>query len=267
LSSLVVIVLLCAYAVDRPLIPPGVEPAGHTHAFDIYTNPFTAGAVVNFALVQDVLQKSIGWADYIGLSWLSLIFLAGGLSRSILRPSVDSMLTRPAHATGVAMTGLERHVSPRIVGLTCLAGLVAFSVVACYAYYPEPDEVLEEMRLARVEVLSGATSNDFERVLHWIPVLDEWSRKLEVGYAMRKYQLRPYQQMQAHLLRQKLELLEHAVEHASEAKAASEDKSENATADAAHSELLEELEEIKQLTSAIGNTSRRLTAAFQDDRS
>ena len=106
----------------------------------------------------------------------------------------------------------DRRVSSRTVGLTCLVGLVAFSIVGCFAYYPGTSEVFEEMRHARTEVLSGVTSREYDRALHWIPILEEWSRKLEVGFAIRNFELRPYQQMQAYLLRKKLENLEHAIE-------------------------------------------------------
>ena len=37
---LVVTTVSLAYLIDKPLYPKGVEPAGHTHAFDVYTNPF-----------------------------------------------------------------------------------------------------------------------------------------------------------------------------------------------------------------------------------
>ncbi len=33
-----------SYGVDGPLLPHGVEPADHTHAFDNYCNPFSQGA-------------------------------------------------------------------------------------------------------------------------------------------------------------------------------------------------------------------------------
>ncbi len=254
-SALLGIVLMCAYAVDRPLIPPGIEPAGHTHAFDVYTNPFAHGAKLNLRVIADATQKTIGFADYIGLGILAVTFLLGVLSRTALARPADRYLHEvPAHVLVDPKVGLNRHVSPATVGATCLVGLVAFSVVGCYAYYPAPDEVLEEMRLARVEVLSGASSSDYERVLRWIPIVDEWSRKLEVGYAIRHFELRPYQQMQTYLLRKKLELLEHAVEHAMDAA--------GDVSPAGQSHLAEELREIKALRFEISENSRRLSKAF-----
>ena len=94
-----------------------------------------------------------------------------------------------------------------------LAGLVALSVVACYAYYPSPDECLKEIALARAECLSAANSGDKDHALYWLPVWEEWSRRLEVGTFLRCGELRRYQSMQGYLIRKKLELLEHELEH------------------------------------------------------
>lgn len=254
-SVLVVIVLGCAYAIDRPLIPPGIEPAGHTHAFDIYTNPLQQGSALTADKLWHVLTELFKWTDLLGLAALVILGLAGAITRVGFAKQTRAFLEFvPQSQTPVPANGLNRHVSPRTVGLTCLGGLVALSVVACYAYYPKPSEVLEEMRLARVELLSAAASGDLDGVLHWIPVLEEWSRKLEVGNAIRHFELRPYQRMQAHLLREKLELLEHTTEHAKQA-------SENPEID-----LETELAEIKELREQISATSRRLTTAFQSGR-
>ncbi len=253
-SMLCLIVLACAYAVDRPLIPPGVEPAGHTHAFDIYTNPFPLGSPLSMSRVYETVSKSVGFADFVGLGIAACVLMFGLLLRTNLKSTADAFVEQSSvQRVEIPTAGLDRHVSPRVVGATCLAGLVAFSVVACYAYYPAPSEVLEEMRLARVDVLSGVSSRDYERTLHWIPILDEWSRKLEVGHAIRSFELRPYQQMQSHLLRKKLELLEHAVEHALEA---SQTASSSAT-------LAEELTEADGLARAIFENAKRLHVAFE----
>ncbi len=131
-------------------------------------------------------------------------------------------------------------MSPAVVGLTGIVGLIALSVVGCYAYYPAANETLEEMRLARTETLTSATSGNVEGALRWLEVWEQWSRRLEVGTFIRKYELRPYQQMQGYLLRKKLELLEHELEH-------------------------EELDhdEIRLLVTQLSQTSQRLASAFQ----
>jgi hypothetical protein len=106
--------------------------------------------------------------------------------------------------------------------------------------------------------LSAAVSRDYKRALHWIPILEEWSRKLEVGYALRSFDLRPYQQMQTHLLRKKLELLEHAIEHASLAN----ENDKGANDGKIEIDLDQELREIDQLRSEISANAGRLHRAF-----
>lgn len=255
---LLVCVLAVAYTVERPLIPPGVEPAGHTHAFDIYTNPFHSGDALSVRRIAATLKQKVGLFEWIGGGVLLFVLVAGFVARAGMGAKVDQLLnSERAQATAAEQKGLNRHVSSRTVGLTCLAGLVAFSIVGCFAFYPAPSECLEEMRLARTEVLSGVTVGDYEVALRWIPILEGWSRKLEVGYAIRKFELRPYQQMQTYLLRKKLELLEHAIEHASEfAEMADEDPH-------AALHLREEEAEMEELRSELTANAGRLKSAFQ----
>lgn len=254
-------VLGIAYAVDRPLIPPGIEPALHTHAFDIYTNPLHSSKGITLLKVTDEFGKTTGLAEWIGGGVLALILLAGIVSRFGFNRKSESLMV-PVDTAGevtFAEKGLHKEVSSATVGMTCLAGLVAFSIVGCYAYYPSSEEVFEEMKGPRMDVLLGVSTKDYARSLRRIPDLEAWSRRLEVGYAIRNFELRPYQQMQTYILRKKLESLEHAIEHANEFKDAAEAGDSHARL---HFE--QELEEMNELRTDISNTTQRLRRAFQD---
>ncbi|MFN3190280.1 MAG: permease [Aureliella sp.] len=255
---LMVCVLGVAYAVERPLIPPGVEPAGHTHAFDIYTNPLHSGDPISLAVMEKEFEKNIGIFEWIAAGIAIFMAVVGGIFQLVGAERLRLWLeSDEVTAREVDKKGLHQHVSSRTVGLTCLVGLVVLSVVGCYAFYPAPDECLEEMRLARTEVLSGIVSKDYERANRWIPILEGWSRKLEVGYAIRRFELRPYQQMQGFLLRKKLELAEHAMEHAAEFSEAAETDPEAAE------HLQEELGELKELREEISANAGRLRRCFE----
>lgn len=259
-AVLFVVVVGIAYAIDKPLIPPGIEPAGHTHAFDIYTNPFGSGQVISVETLGAALTKnSSSLVVLASLGTLAVCLLGGVLLRTVFRKQVDSFLSYVPALETIEFAGMHRRVTSRVVGITCLTGLVAFSLVGCYAYYYPPQEVLEDMRLHRGELLSSASSRDYPAVLNSIPHLERLSRILEVGYALRNYELRPYQQMQAHLLRKKLELLEHASENLLDAVKA-EQRSSNIDVD-------HELAEVDQLRSEISTTSRRLLEAFSEAKS
>jgi uncharacterized membrane protein YraQ (UPF0718 family) len=250
-------VLGVAYAVERPLIPPGIEPAGHTHAFDIYTNPYHSGDPIGLALLQKELGK-IGPFEWIAGGVVGVLLLAGLVCNSFFSEPIKAFLESDTGTIDPeTQEGLHRHVSSRTVGLTCIGGLIALSIVGCYAFYPAPDECLEEMRLARTEVLSGVVSKDYERAKLWIPILEGWSRRLEVGYAIRNFELRPYQKMQAYLLRKKLEDMEHAIEHQAEYANAPESDLDAAM------HLQEELEELNTLRQEVSENAKRLNASFR----
>jgi hypothetical protein len=99
-----------------------------------------------------------------------------------------------------------------VLALVGLAGIVAMSIVGCYAYYPEPGEVLEELAIARTEAASAAISGNREHALHWIPVCEGWNRRLVVGTYLRRWKVSDYHLMKSRLFQDRLEELEHAVE-------------------------------------------------------
>jgi hypothetical protein len=212
LGSVVTIVLAISYAINRPLIPPGVEPAGHTHAFDIYTNPIHGLDKISLGFVLEKVFGDVTIGQRAAVIAVALVVLAGVAMRLT---GFDGRRTfgDPAEGLLSPAASFDRVVSPKWVGATMLVGLIALSVVMCYAYYPEPGECLEEVRIARAEAISGARSGDLEHSLYWLAVWDEWSRRLEVGTFLRHGTVRPYQRMQGYLIRKKLELLEHELEH------------------------------------------------------
>jgi uncharacterized protein len=221
LLSLFVIVLGISYAINKPLIPHGVDPAGHTHAFDIYTNPISVLQQMDYPTVRDVVTKNKDISEWVSFALLGCL-TACGLVLRILKID-EASLVRNSKASSFASSlesqdaparrGLDMVVAPSLIGVTLMIGLVASSVVACFAYYPSPQECLEEIAVSRVECLSGAISGNVEHALVFLPIWEDWSRRMEVGTFLRTGEVRPYQKMLGHLIRKKLELLEHELEH------------------------------------------------------
>ena len=221
LTSLLLIVLGLSYAINKPLVPQGVQPAGHTHAFDIYANPLTAYHSLSVTTISEMVTKELDISVIASLIALGVVAVFGLLFR-LLKVSEKSLIAN-AKAGSFASSmqaedasprrGLDIIVPPSVIGATMLAGLVGLSVVACFAYYPSPNECLKEISTARAECLSAANSGQVDHALFWLPVWEDWSRRLEVGTFIRTGQVRPYQRMQGYLIRKKLELLEHELEH------------------------------------------------------
>ncbi|MCU0876315.1 MAG: hypothetical protein MUF06_00800 [Pirellulaceae bacterium] len=84
--------------------------------------------------------------------------------------------------------------------------------MGCFAYYPAPGEVFDEMQIVRADALTFANLGDTRKTDHYIGVWDKWTRRLEVGTFLREWRLTPYQHMKARILREKMELLRHEVE-------------------------------------------------------
>lgn len=217
-SVVLCVVLGIAYAVNGPLMPPGVRPAGHTHAFDVYTNPFAVQMSNQLAAAQTHLSESVGIGGGIALASAAAMLLFGGIVRV-----VSSVRTRSHHVvrhregsevvpSTQAMRWWNRSVSERTVGGVILSGLAIISVVMCYAYYPAPKDAMKEIVFARTECLVAANTGEVEHAAYWLDVWDQWTRRLEVGVFLRHGGLRPYQRIQGQLLRDKLEMLEHELE-------------------------------------------------------
>ena len=206
------IVLALAYSVDKPLFPRDIEPANHTHAFDIYCQPFsgaTGGSWVQ--LVSQKLQRDIN-----PFEWRNLWLFGGLIGFGVALRLVDraSKLERwlESEVPASAPRRGDIVVPGPVLGFLSLAGLVAFSIVGCFAYYPAPDECLEAMVDAKISALSGALAMNHTETRYWAERYDDWTRKLEVGAYLRHGELSDYHRWKARLIREQLELLEHEVE-------------------------------------------------------
>jgi hypothetical protein len=125
---------------------------------------------------------------------------------------IEDWLERvPEPASGPAGR-LDVTVPGATLGLVGLAGLVVFSVIGCYMYYPSPRETFEEMTIVKAEVLTAASSGNKKHAAHFIPVWDEWTRRLQVGAFLREGSNRPYRRMKTKVFRDRLEFLKHAIE-------------------------------------------------------
>ncbi|EMI52018.1 permease, partial [Rhodopirellula sallentina] len=77
MMSLLLIVMGISYAINKPLVPPGVEPAGHTHAFDIYTNPLTAYHSISLSTIQEMVGKDLDVSVIAALVALAVVAVFG----------------------------------------------------------------------------------------------------------------------------------------------------------------------------------------------
>ncbi len=210
-SLLLAVVLILSYAIERPLYPKDAEPANHTHAFDIYCQPFDRGAGDLPASVWRKLKQDTQPYERVSLQIVGLLFLAGAALNIFDRNQrLEAWLGRP-NAMG-AKSRLNFNVPGPVLGLVALLCIVAISIVGCFAYYPDEKECLEELKIARVEAFSGALSGNHNQVARWIPICEDWLRRLQVGVYLRNGSLSDYHRARARVFQHYLELVEHEVE-------------------------------------------------------
>lgn len=237
-SLLLLVIVGLAYGVEKPLFPSHIEPADHTHAFDIYCQPFSAGTTNFYKTAKEKLGHVVDPYEIYSAGILGCVILAGFILRFFDRNSrIENWLKKAEPVR----TGKYDIVLPGpVLGFLVLVGLIVASGVGCFSYYPSPEVICEEMTIAKTEALSGALSGNKSHSKYWIEIYDDWTRKLEVGVYLRKLKLSEYHHWKAQLLREKLELLAHEIED-------------------------EEHEEVRQLVSDIHHTHRRMVDAYLRD--
>ncbi len=213
LAFLLIVVLALAYAIEDPLHPREIEPPGHTHAFDMYCSPFDPGTSGLPQAVFAKLKEDLHPFERTGMTVLGILAVIGLTLRILDRHwRVEDWLERAPDPGERAVSRFDLAIPAPVLGAIALAGLVVLSGVGCYAYYPAPSEIFKEMYILRGEVLTAASSGDQKHATHFIPIWDDWTRRLEVGAFLRDGSNRPYRRMKTKVFRDRLEFLKHAIE-------------------------------------------------------
>lgn len=221
LSCLMLVVLTLGYCVDRPLRPRGVEPADHTHAFDVYCNPFQGMSSGAFSASIRLLRDSWRMEDLIAAS-VGIVFILIGLTQRNFDPKgtwMMSLIQPPSNpqtdsSLELPRNGLNRDIIlPNwVIAISCLGGLVAASIVGCFLYYPPRSAIRQEMQYVQSDLMGDTLKYEWDKIQYWVPIQEDWGHKLAVSAYLRGTPLNRYQKMKLHVFMSKLELLEHAAE-------------------------------------------------------
>jgi len=199
--------ILLGYAAEHTLYRTGITETEHTHAFDDMSAPFTAGMTVTGDMVWTKLNDKLGTLELVALGSLALFIVIGWVDRLICsRWDVDAFLFRRPPISDKIQPWWNRDVPGFALGVIILIGLIVFSVVGAYMYYPERGQVFSSMQFIYAE-LFGATGRDLnkEEAIRRIEEWDLLARKLQVGVYIRDFGLLPEQEKAAENLRERLE--------------------------------------------------------------
>lgn len=235
---LVALVVALAYGVDGPLYPRGVEPAGHTHAFDIYCAPYEPNTTQVWDRTLTTLEDNLAAHEIVSIgSLLALVLVGAALRRFDATERLEAWLAQ--RSTSPA-SRYDLVLPAPVLGAVSLTGLVGLSVFGCYVYYPTPEEIFRELTIVNTEVIAASSSRNWEAALYWIPIYDDWTRKLEVSMVLRGRALTDYRRARGDVVRERLELLEHEVED-------------------------QEVDEARAVGMALHRAYRRLKSAYLDE--
>jgi len=240
LCVFIAVVVAIAYTINDPLYSAGDVEHPHTHAFDVYACPFSTAN--SASLPEKTWVKITQDAQLYEVTALSAIFCLLIIGLALRLWNADCRLERSLAGTLGRVSSqdpswLNATVPGPVLGITAIAGLIVMSVVGCFVYFPAPDQTLEDMRYVKADALSYASSKDVEKAVRSIELYDDLTRKLQVGYYLRNWQLSEFQQARAKLLRGRLERLKDILE-------------------------LNQLERIRPASTAISNAHRRIVEAF-----
>jgi hypothetical protein len=206
------VVLAIAAVIERPLSFRDTPPEDHTHAFDVFCQPFAANVADPARVVRGLLDDRVPAHEWTALLVLAGLVAAGAVLRGVdPRGRLEARLA-DANAPQVHPTrGWDVVLPAPVLGAAVLAALVALSVVAAYLYYPAPATALEDLKFVEAEAHTAALAGDRRRTRVWIEVWEDTVRRAEVGVWIRRGRVGPELAAAAGTLRERIEALEHAV--------------------------------------------------------
>lgn len=207
------VVLAIAAIIERPLSFRDSPPEDHTHAFDVFCQPFTLDETAPAARVAALLADRVPRHEWIALALLAGIGLLGvALRRVDPAGRAEAWLAAvPERLPAAPRRGWDIVLPAPVIGATFLAGLVALSVVGAYLYYPPPQMALEDLVFVEAEAHGAALAGDQRRTRVWIEAWEDLVRRAEVGVWIRHGRPTPDLAAAAADLRERIEDLEHAV--------------------------------------------------------
>lgn len=205
LVFIVAAVLAVAYAIESPLYF-AKEEASHTHAFDEWTGPFPGGSGANWEAVRGKLVQKVEVLEPVALVTLALMGLTGGLlSRLDAARRLEAWVTAVPTPSDRPKSIWGRSVPGPVLGLVALLGLVVFSVVALYIYYPDPGQGFDEIVRVRADAITAVRSGRKEEAIRQIQYWDLLTRKVQVGVFIRTGKMDPAVSQATEDLRERLE--------------------------------------------------------------
>lgn len=211
LAVMLAIVLALAFAIEQPLYF-AAEEADHTHAFDDWTCPLLGGLTSGWDEAIEKWRQKVEVLEPVALAILGGLFILGWvLQVGDGGGRVDAWLRAPPRPSTGRKPWWNRDVPAPVLGMAALAGLVVFSVVALYIYYPATEQALDEMARLRADAILAVRTGHKDEAIRRLEQWDLLTRKLQVGVFLRTGRMDPQARQEAEGLRERLEAVRDAL--------------------------------------------------------
>ncbi len=202
------LVLGLAYALEPVLWNPAKVEVDHTHAFDDLSSPFHAGYTPDRMreVVHLKLAQQFGAPERLATICLLSLLALGVLLRLVdRRRRLERWLVeRPDAAAG---GGWDRRLSGLALGLSAIAGLVAFSAIGAFVYYPDRVLCVEKMQSLVADTAATMREGQVEESIRYLEQWDLLARQMQVGVYLRHLSVTPDQARTVDDLREAIEVV------------------------------------------------------------
>lgn len=211
LCAWMVVILCLAYAGEPTLYDTRKEEIAHTHAFDDYSSPFSRGSSGTTFFLNTIGQK---WSQkfqplqQVAIGTLVLLFPLGLLFRRLDRNgALERWLTFQPPVSDKPVPWWNRPIPGPVLGILAILGLIVFSVIGAYIYYPAPQQVLDDMSRVHANAFVAVRTGKREEAIRNLELMDLLTRKLQVGVYIRTGSLSAEDAQAADELRELMEEL------------------------------------------------------------
>jgi uncharacterized membrane protein YraQ (UPF0718 family) len=203
----IAIVLAMAYLSEPLLFDSRKAAEDHTHAFDDYSAPFVSasetGAVSH---VEQKLNEKWGPLEQPVTYAIGGLVVVGLIVRRLNRHGrLEAWLTARHAETGRARPKWDVTIPGPTLGAMAFIGLVVFSVIGAYVYYPDRDQSFGQMVGVYTEAVVATRTGHKDEAIRRLEQCDDITRKLEVGTYIRSFAVTPEQKSAGEEFREAIE--------------------------------------------------------------
>jgi uncharacterized protein len=202
-----VAVIVALGYISQPLLKdPRTVEMEHSHAFDDYSAPFPYGSS-DWQSVQLNLEEKFGPLERPSVyAFLTLLFTGFALQWFDRRNAVERWLTAPSTQSKSSKPKWDVKIPGPVLGGIAILGLIAFSIIGAYVYYPDREQCLDAMQFVYVDAVTSVnTSKSRDEAIRDLERFDLITRKLQVGEYLRKLKLTEEQSKAPEELREAME--------------------------------------------------------------